>query len=171
MKLAEVTDFDLYFSTTFDSLLEEALNIARFAGAKNTDVVAYAPSKLVDLPSSREKLARPLVYHLMGRLSASPTYVISDEDVLECVCAHQTAHYTPQKLFNELEQNHLLMIGGGFSDWLTRLFLRLAKRRRLSDPRDVGEVLAYARAADEPGLVFFLQQVSSRTRLFAGGCC
>ncbi len=169
VKLAEITDFDLYLSTTFDSLLEEALNLARFAGTKNTDVVAYAPSKLVDLPSTREKLPRPLVYHLMGRLSASPTYVISDEDVLECVCALQTAHYTPQKLFNELEQNHLLLIGGGFSDWLTRLFLRLAKRRRLSDPRDVGEVLAYARAGDEPGLVFFLQEVSSRTRLFAGG--
>lgn len=169
VKLAEITDFDLYLSTTFDSLLEEALNLARGAGAKNTDVVAYAPSKLVDLPSAREKLARPLVYHLMGRLSASPTYVISDEDVLECVCALQTAHYTPQKLFNELEQNHLLLIGGGFSDWLTRLFLRLAKRRRLSDPRDVGEVLAYARAGDEPGLVFFLQEVSSRTRLFSSG--
>ncbi len=169
VKLAEITDFDLYLSTTFDSLLEEALNVARFAGARSTDVIAYTPSKLVDLPSTREKLPRPLVYHLMGRLSASPTYVISDEDVLECVCALQTAHYTPQKLFNELEQNHLLFIGGGFSDWLTRLFLRLAKRRRLSDPRDVGEVLAYSRAADEPGLVFFLQQVSSRTRLFAGG--
>ncbi|MDP1578840.1 MAG: toll/interleukin-1 receptor domain-containing protein [Candidatus Didemnitutus sp.] len=169
VKLAEITDFDLYLSTTFDSLLEDALNVARFAGARSTDVVAYTPSKLVDLPASREKLPRPLVYHLMGRLSASPTYVISDEDVLECVCALQTAHYTPQKLFNELEQNHLLFIGGGFSDWLTRLFLRLAKRRRLSDPRDVGEVLAYSRAADEPGLVFFLQQVSSRTRLYAGG--
>lgn len=169
VKLAEITDFDLYLSTTFDSLLEDALNVARFAGARSTDVVAYTPSKLVDLPSTRDKLPRPLVYHLMGRLSASPTYVISDEDVLECVCALQTAHYTPQKLFNELEQNHLLFIGGGFSDWLTRLFLRLAKRRRLSDPRDVGEVLAYSRAADEPGLVFFLQQVSSRTRLFAGG--
>lgn len=169
LKLAAITDFDLYLTTTFDSLLEDALNVARFGSARSTDVAAYTPSKLVDLPASREKLPRPLVYHLMGRLSASPTYVISDEDVLECVCALQTAHYTPQKLFNELEQNHLLLIGGGFSDWLTRLFLRLAKRRRLSDPRDVGEVLAYARAADEPGLVFFLQQVSSRTRLFEGG--
>jgi hypothetical protein len=169
VKLAQIADFDLYLTTTFDSLLEDALNAVRFAGTRSTDVLAYAPSKLVDLPSTREKLTRPVVYHLMGRLSASPTYVISDEDVLECVCALQTAHYTPQRLFNELEQNHLLLIGGGFSDWLTRLFLRLAKRRRLSDPRDVGEVLAYSRAGDEPGLVFFLQQVSSRTRLFTGG--
>jgi TIR domain/SIR2-like domain len=169
LKLAEITDFDLYVSTTFDSLLEDAINRVRFGGTKNTDVAAYTPSELVDLPSGRSALQRPLVYHLMGRLSASPTYVISDEDVLEFVCALQTAHYMPERLFAELERNHLLMLGGGFSDWLTRLFLRLAKRRRLSDPRDSGETLADSHAFEEPGLVFFMQQVSSRTRLFSGG--
>jgi TIR domain/SIR2-like domain len=169
LKLAAITDFDLYVSTTFDSLLEDALNAARFGGLRTTDVVAYAPNKLVDLPAERESMTRPLVYHLMGRLSASPTYVISDEDVLEFVCALQTTHYAPQKLFGELEHNHLLLLGGGFSDWLTRLFLRLAKRRRLSEPRDFGEVLADARSSHDPGLVFFLQQVSSRTRLYTGG--
>ncbi len=169
VKLAEITDFDLYVSTTFDSLLEDALNVARFGGSKITDVAAYTPSKLVDLPTEREFMQRPLVYHLMGRLSASPTYVISDEDVLEFVCALQTAHYAPEKLFGELEHNHLLLLGGGFSDWLTRLFLRLAKRRRLSEPRDFGEILADSHAPHEPGLVFFLQEVSSRTRLFTGG--
>ncbi len=169
LKLAEITDFDLYVSTTFDSLLEDAINRVRFSGTKNTDVAAYTPSELVDLPAVRSALQRPLVYHLMGRLSASPTYVISDEDVLEFVCALQTAHYMPERLFAELERNHLLMLGGGFSDWLTRLFLRLAKRRRLSDPRNSGEVVADSHAFAEPGLVFFLQQVSSRTRLFSGG--
>ena len=168
-KLAEITDFNLYVSTTFDSLLEDALNTARFGGLKSTDVAAYTPSKLVDLPVEREFMQRPLVYHLMGRLSAAPTYVISDEDVLEFVCALQTAHYAPQKLFGELEHSHLLLLGGGFSDWLTRLFLRIAKRRRLSEPRDFGEVLADSHAPQEPGLVFFLQQVSSRTRLFTHG--
>ena len=169
LKLAAITDFDLYVSTTCDSLLEDALNTVRFGGAKTTDVAAYTPSQLVDLPVARKALLRPVVYHLMGRLSASPTYVISDEDVLEFVCALQTAHYMPERLFAELENNHLLMLGGGFSDWLTRLFLRLAKRRRLSDPRDSGEVLADSHAFEEPGLVFFLQHVSSRTRLFTGG--
>jgi len=169
VKLAEITDFNLYVSTTFDSLLEDALNTVRFGGLRTTEVAAYTPSKLVDLPTEREFMQRPLVYHLMGRLSAAPTYVISDEDVLEFVCALQTAHYAPQKLFGELEHSHLLLLGGGFSDWLTRLFLRIAKRRRLSEPRDFGEVLADSHAPLEPGLVFFLQQVSSRTRLFAGG--
>jgi hypothetical protein len=141
-QIAEITDFDLYVTTTFDSLMEDALNTVRFGGIRSTDVLAYAPNKVTDLAVERAQLARPLVYHLMGRLSASPTYVISDEDVLEFVCSLQTAHYTPQKLFRELEHSHLLLLGGGFSDWLTRMFLRLAKRRRLSEPRDFGEVLA-----------------------------
>src|SRR5436190_20434408 len=59
-KLAEITDFNLYVSTTFDSLLEDALNAARFGGLRTTDVAAYTPSKLVDLPVEREFMTRPL---------------------------------------------------------------------------------------------------------------
>ncbi|HET7535175.1 MAG TPA: toll/interleukin-1 receptor domain-containing protein [Candidatus Didemnitutus sp.] len=169
VKLAEITDFDLFVTTTFDSLLEDAVNQARFGGIKGTDVLAYAPNRVTDLPAERSQLTRPLIYHLLGRLSASPTYVISEEDTLEFVCALQSENYCPEKLFAELEHSHLLVLGGGFSDWLTRLFLRLAKRRRLSDPRDVGEVLAERHASHEPGLMCFLQQVSSRTRLFIEG--
>ena len=83
-----------------------------------------------------------MVYHLFGKLSASPTYVISDEDLLEYMCALQSEHLAPERLFYELEHNHLLIIGSNLTNWLARLFLRMAKRQRLSAPRDVGEVLA-----------------------------
>lgn len=169
LKLAEITDFDLFVSTTFDTLMEDALNAVRFAGAHTTEVLAYTPNKLTDLAVERAALTRPLVFHLLGRISATPSYAISDEDVIEFVCALQTRHHGPEKLFSELEHNHLLLLGGDFSDWMTRLFLRLAKRRRLSEPRDVGETVADLGASREPGLVFFLQHVSSSTRLFAGG--
>ena len=111
---------------------------------------------------------RPVVYHLLGRLSASPTYVISDEDMLEFICALQSEHLTPEKLFHELEHNHLLFIGSNFTNWLARLFLRMAKRRRLSDPRDVGEVLADSHSPGDGRLMGFLQQVSVRTRVYSG---
>jgi hypothetical protein len=167
-QLAEITDFNLYVSTTFDPLLEQAVNLVRFGGAANTDVIAYAPNRVVDLPVEREDLQRPVVYHLLGRLSASPTYVISDEDMLEFICALQSEHLTPEKLFHALEHNHLLVIGSDFSNWLARLFLRMTKRRRLSDPRDVGEILADGHSMRDVRLVSFLQQVSVRTRLFSG---
>ncbi|HVT73878.1 MAG TPA: toll/interleukin-1 receptor domain-containing protein [Lacunisphaera sp.] len=167
-QLAEITDFNLYVSTTFDPLLEQAVNSVRFGGAANTEVIAYAPNRVADLPVERDDLQRPVVYHLLGRLSASPTYVISDEDMLEFVCALQSEHLTPEKLFHALEHNHLLVIGSDFSNWLARLFLRMTKRRRLSDPRDVGEILADSHTVRDVRLVSFLQQVSVRTRLFTG---
>jgi hypothetical protein len=88
--------------------------------------------------------------------------------MLEFVCALQSEHLTPEKLFYELEHNHLLLIGSNFSNWLARLFLRMAKRRRLSDPRDVGEVLADDHTGSDERLMAFLQQVSVRTRVYAG---
>ena len=167
-QLAQITDFDLFVTTTFDPLLEQAINLERFGGAQSTEVIAYAPNRVADLPAEREKLQRPVIYHLLGRLSASPTYVISDEDTLEFICALQSEHLTPEKLFHELEHNHLLFIGSSFTNWLARLFLRMAKRHRLSDPRDVGEVLADNHSVGDARLMNFLQQVSVRTRVYSG---
>ena len=167
-RLAAITDFDLFVTTTFDAMLENAINLERFGGAASTDVVAYAPNRVADLPSERDRLQRPVVYHLFGRLSASPTYVISDEDLLEFICALQNEHLAPEKLFHELEHNHLLFIGSNFSNWLARLFLRMAKRQRLSDPRDVGEVMADETTDQDERLMMFLQQVSLRTRVYHG---
>jgi len=166
--LAAITDFDLYVSTTADSLLETAINLERFGGAAATDVLSYAPNRVVDLPAERDRLQRPVVYHLFGKLAASPTYVMSDEDLLEFICALQSEHLVPEKLFHELEHNHLLFIGSNFTNWLARLFLRMAKRHRLSDPRDVGEVLADDHSSEDERLVAFLQQVSVRTRIYVG---
>jgi hypothetical protein len=167
-QLAQIRDFDLFVTTTFDPLLEQAINLERFDGAQSTEVVAYSPNRVADLPTERERLERPVVYHLLGRLSASPTYVISDEDTLEFICALQSEHLTPEKLFHELEHNHLLLIGSSFTNWLARFFLRMAKRHRLSDPRDVGEVLADNHSGTDGRLMSFLQQVSVRTRIYTG---
>jgi TIR domain/SIR2-like domain len=167
-QLAAITDFDLFVTTTCDSLLETAINLERFGGSPSTEVLSYAPNRVTDLPAQRDQLPRPLVYHLFGRVSASPTYVISDEDLLEFICALQNENLAPEKLFHELEHNHLLFIGSSFTNWLARLFLRMAKRQRLSDPREVGEVLADSHSGQDDPLVAFLQQVSVRTRIYSG---
>jgi hypothetical protein len=166
--LAAITDFDLFVSTTSDSLLESAVNLERFSGAASTEVLSYSPNRVVDLAVERDRLPHPVVYHLFGKVAASPTYVISDEDLLEFICALQSEHLLPEKLFHELEHNHLLFIGSNFTNWLARLFLRMAKRQRLSDPRDVGEVLADDHTSHDDRLVAFLQQVSVRTRIYVG---
>ncbi|MEO5622600.1 MAG: toll/interleukin-1 receptor domain-containing protein [Dokdonella sp.] len=167
-QLAQITDFDLFVTTTFDPLLENAINLERHDGQASAEVIAYAPNRVADLPVERSQLQRTVVYHLLGRLSASPTYVLSDEDMLEFICALQSEHLIPEKLFHELEHSHLLLIGSDFSNWLARLFLRMAKRKRLSDPRDFTEVFADDHTMQDERLVSFLQQVSVRTRVFGG---
>lgn len=167
-RLAQITDFNLFVTTTFDPLLENAVNMERYGGQPGAEIIAYTPNRVADLPSERTDFQRVVVYHLLGRLSASPTYVLSDEDMLEFICALQSEHLTPEKLFHELEHNHLLLIGSDFSNWLARLFLRMAKRKRLSDPRDVTEIFADDHTAKDTRLVAFLQQVSVRTRVYGG---
>jgi hypothetical protein len=168
-QLAEITHFNLFLTMTFDSLLEQAINTVRFSGRRETATVAYAPNRVKDLECAKENLTRPTVYHLLGLLSAAPTYVICEEDLLEFVCALQSDVKPPEKLLYELENNHLLILGVNFSDWLARFFLRTVKQHRLSDPRPVLEILADTRTHHDAPLVFFLQHFSSRTRLFQGG--
>ena len=167
-QLARITDFNLFVTTTFDPLLESAVNAERYGGQPGAEVIAYTPHRVADLPAELADLKRTVVYHLLGRLSASPSYVISDEDMLEFICALQSEHLTPEKLFYELEHNHLLVIGSDFSNWMARLFLRMAKRKRLSDPRDFTEIFADDHTAKDTRLVAFLQQVSVRTRVYGG---
>jgi hypothetical protein len=169
-QLAEIRHFNLFVTTAFDPLLEAAINDVRFGGKAGTQAIAYAANKMQDLEIiGGLGLKRPTVYYLFGRLSALPTFPISDEDLLEVLYALQSESLRPARLFDELERNHLLIVGGTFSDWVARMFLRNAKRRRLSDPRDWLEVLADDRSGKDPGLVAFLGNFSPRTKIFHAG--
>src|SRR5271163_2560752 len=168
-QLAEIRQFNLFVTTAFDSLLETAINEVRFDGAPRTQTITYAPNNVCDLETTKHTLIAPTVYHLFGKLSASPNYAISDEDLLEFLYALQSESRRPEHLFDELENNHLLIVGGNFSDWVARIFLRTAKRRRLSDPREVLEILADDRSGNDPGLVAFLGNFSPRTKVFHAG--
>ena len=45
-QLADITDFDLFVTTTFDPLLEKAINLQRYGGQPTVEVIAYAPALL-----------------------------------------------------------------------------------------------------------------------------
>ncbi|HKM58952.1 MAG TPA: toll/interleukin-1 receptor domain-containing protein [Chthoniobacterales bacterium] len=137
--LAGIRDFDLFLTTTFDRLLEQALNEARFAGRGMVRVRAFSPSaKNKDLPDTLEDWAgnksakTPTVYHLLGQVSTIPNYVVWEEDALEFVCALSQQMRELHNLASELKERALLILGLNFSDWLVRFFLRVAKQRRLS---------------------------------------
>jgi hypothetical protein len=84
--------------------------------------------------------------------------------MLEFVNALQDKARQPTRLFDELGKNHLLIIGAGFGDWLTRFFVRTAKRQPLSMKRNM-EVLVGHDVASDPHLVTFVNAYSRETHL------
>ena len=161
-QLAEITDFNLFLTTTFDSLMESTLNEIR---KKEIQSLAYSPIDRQDLPA-RKDLMPPTVYHLFGISDVSPTYAVSREDLLEWIYAMESQP-RPKNLFDDLRENYILILGAGFSDWLL-WFLRLRIEKRLSESRDWFEYLADSRIAEHPDLVF-LRHFSKQTKRYEGG--
>jgi len=168
-QLARIRHFNLFVSTTFDLLLEQALDEVRHAGAAKTVSLTYAPNHSQDLAPDVRNAAVPTVYHMLGRISASPDFVITEEDTLEFFTSMQTESKRPNVLFDELKSSHLLLIGNTFPDWLTRFFIRIAKSGRLSLQREELEIVADRRVRSEPNLILFLKNFSYRTQVFQQG--
>jgi hypothetical protein len=167
--LARIRHFNLFVSTTFDSLLAQAIDEERHGGAARTQSIAYAPNHTQDLPADARRSETPTVFHLLGRMSASPDYVITEEDTLEFFTAMQSESKRPGVLLDELKSSHLLLLGNTFPDWLTRFFIRIAKSGRLSLQREEREVIAGRSSAHDPKLGLFLRNFSYRTQIFEQG--
>jgi len=155
--LAGIPGFDLFISLTFDSLLAEALG-----GAHQ---ISYSPNTVRDLACPKAELRQPVVFHLLGRSSASPDYAICDDDLLEFLHAMQDKQRQPKTLFDELRGNHLLILGCSFGDWLARFFLRTARNLELSQKRRRWDVLVGDRIAQDARLAEFLESFSPDTRV------
>ena len=169
LQLARIRPFQLFVTTTFDPLLQQALDEVRFGGRPGTRVHAYAPSAVKDLDAPLKPDDPPAVFHLFGRLLPVPDYAVTEEDTLEFVHALQSESRRPNLLFDELDRRQLLLLGGGYPDWLARFVLRTPRRERLWLVRGRTDVVADARMRDDPALVAFLKHFSSRTRIYSGG--
>ncbi len=163
--LAGIPGFDLFVSLTFDSLLADAIGAARIGGGPRAEQIAYSPKTVRDLPCPKAELRQPMVFHLLGRASASPDYAICDEDLLEFLHGMQDKQRQPNKLFDELRGNHLLILGCNYGDWLARFFLRTARSLELSQKRRRWDVLVGDQIAHDARLALFLESFSPDTRV------
>jgi hypothetical protein len=156
-KLAAITHFDLFVSTTFDSLLEQALNDVRFHGATKTRTLAYSEKRQVeDIPAESESV-RPTVFQLFGKLDSTGDYGISEEKILEFTHRLQSRDLRPQNLFDALQNRNLLILGCGFPGWLARFFLRAAKGEKFFAQGARGVIADRATRLDL-GFVMFLER-------------
>lgn len=161
--LARILPFRLFVTLTFDAQMLTALRLER-PGSEPVSV-AYSTTGLRDLAAPYESLREPVVFHLLGRASATPEYAICDEDLLEFLHALQDAQRRPVRLFDALRDNHLLILGSGFGDWLARFFLRTARGLELTQKRKRWELLADASAGLDKPLTAFLSSYSLDTKV------
>jgi len=162
-KLSEVP-FRLFVSTTWDNYMERALNLVRFGGRVQTIVPPYGLGSNADL-SERGGDGPATVFPLLGRANTSPDYALTDEDVLEFVHQfHVTG--TPRRLFETLRQSHILLIGGLFSDWLTRFVMRLVRANRLWTSTSTQLTHFFADRSNDQHLLSFLRHPMSDTEVF-----
>lgn len=169
VQLAEITDFDLFISSTFDPLLALAMEKARPGFARSRDVLAYDTKPATAFP---DPLPASLVYHILGRLETFPDFAVWEEDYMEYLChlIEQSREVALDGLFRQLRKRHLLLLGAPFADWIVRFFLRAARGRRLSDQREFGgrEYLADLRTNVGEPTVFFFNSLAKATRIIEG---
>lgn len=134
-RLASISDFRLFVSTTFDSLLARALDAERGAAGLPAQEYWFAPNQSTE---SQQRNAQapgdgPVVFKLFGEASSLPQYAIHDEDMLEWLHAllSETARL-PDWIERPIKEQPLLLLGCRLPDWSGRFLMRLASTTRLS---------------------------------------
>ena len=169
--LARIKPLKLFLTTTFDPLLEQALNQIRYRGAKRTLPLAFLPrSEDADIERGLKE-PDPVVFHLFGRISPAPTYAVTEEDTLEAFQTLQSEAPRLQRVIGEPSQCQILLIGNRFPDWLARFLMRIACRQRLWVARD--NTASAVLAADHDGLsssfISFMQRLGSDSHMYPHG--
>lgn len=168
-QLAQITDFRLFVTLTPDGLLARCL---RQRGAVVKEVV-HSPklptSESCDLPADWADPRRAGEAHLLylfGKTRPAQLFAIHDEDVLEY--AHNLisrGSHVPAGFLGELLDRNLLLIGCNFPDWLSRFFLRLTRKERLSQKGEQEWVIE--QGEPESSLTGFVRSHSRNTQMLS----
>ena len=165
--LAEIPNFSLFVSTTFDSLLEDSIEAVR---KRKPAVVSFPPSSSnIDFDEALMDQSGSMVFQALGRASVSSTFAMTEGQMLEQMHDFMAGEGRPKKLIARLQQSHLLILGVDFPDWLARFLLRLARSKPLWDSRTFMEFIADTRCM-QPGFSQFIERFSPlRSHLYADG--
>jgi len=158
-KLTAIEPFRFYVTATFDSLLADAITEARGAPPRVYAFDPEAPFPEVDTSDSQ-----PTVFHLLGRASAIPNYVVTQEDAFEFAVVMLSKHMT--SIVDLLGYKNLLIIGCRFPNWLVRFLLRVTRRKRLLHTTDRSDFVVDPIARENAELMQFLQTFHTQTEIF-----
>lgn len=165
--LAEIPNFQLFVSTSFDDLLERAIVGAR---GRKPAVVSFPPaSALTDFRGDLIEEHGSVVFHILGKASASAAFAVTEGQVLEHMHELMSGARRPEGLITRLHESHLLILGVSFPDWLGRFLLRLARSKPLWDSRPIMEIIADGGAGQAEFAGFVRHFSPQKSRLFSAG--
>ncbi len=156
-KLAQISDFSLYVTTTIDHLLEKALSDAR-GEHQHVDDIVFTPRGVksrIDLPNNFGPTSAPALYHLFG--SSSPvtdSFAKTEDDLIEYSWSLLDQQYSPDNLYDYLQKKTVLLLGCSFPDWLGRFFIHALNGRRHEETINI----YYVSHTCEAGLCDFLKR-------------
>ena len=165
--LAEIPPFQLFISTTVDTQLEDAL--ARVRGSRPA-VASFPPTnELLDFDEAAMKTQGSFVFHILGRVSASSDFAVTEGQMLEQMHLFMTADGRPQRLIAKLQKSHLLIIGVSFPGWLARFLLRVSRNKPLWEGRQITEVFADSSSLKKDFSDFLAHFSSQQSHIYTDG--
>ncbi|HTB62631.1 MAG TPA: toll/interleukin-1 receptor domain-containing protein [Opitutales bacterium] len=151
--LAEIPAFNLFISTTVDSLLADAVEKVR----KKRPVEMAFPD--ADFDDDKLQYAGSAVYHILGMATSYSRFAVTEGNMLEFMHDLMTNKEKAKNLINKLRSSHLLILGVTFPDWLARFLLRLVREGPLWNERPMTEVIVDG-GRSPPDFVRFLRKFS-----------
>ena len=165
-QIAQISDFRLWVTLTPDDWLARSLR-QRCAVNEIVHSPRWPTSEGKDLPPDwHQRAGEVQLLYLFGKSRTIPTFAIHDEDILEY--AHNIiarGSQVPGAFLGELQERSLLLIGCNFPDWLSRFFLRLTNKSRLSE-KGKREWMVEQLAPQE-SLTCFLRSYSKETEVLS----
>jgi TIR domain/SIR2-like domain len=162
-QLASIDKFDLYISTTFDSLLSQAIDQIRYDCSPKTQLWEFSPN--CDETSIRcQHNSDSTVFQILGRCEKGKKFVVWEDDMLEFILSfhkrfeNKQSDYLSTKLRDP--SMHYLMLGLNLSDWLVRFLLRIVRQSKMSKESTIELIDSEDSPSFTDGLVMFFNSVT-----------
>ncbi|MFC2146170.1 toll/interleukin-1 receptor domain-containing protein [Acidobacteriota bacterium] len=137
-KLARITDFKFYISTSIDDILEETIKKERKFTDGELKIINYSPQMKSPGKSAGDIESKTTVFKLMGSLYELGNSAIDEEKMLEHfftiswrgISDHPEVEYLIQEV--RASEKIFLFIGCDFPDWFMRFVIRILTNRKLT---------------------------------------
>ena len=157
IKLAAITQLNLYIDTTPYGMLELALNQQREQNCVSRNHNLHG--NIGDIPPESQRNLTPCVFNLFGELPSLDNpfldFAVTDEDMIEHLHRFNKQNAQFSELCAELQEKSLLLLGSGLPDGVARILIRSLSNDRLFPYCDLK--IVDAQAIQDPQLLLFLR--------------